>query len=58
MTSEHKRTQPQLSDVYANPQDTAFGHAAAEDQERVDRGEEPEHDDTNKPNAWGKADPA
>ena len=47
-----------ISDVDANPQDTAFGKAAAEDQERVDRGEEPEHDDTSKPRAGGKAEPA
>ena len=46
-----------LSDVHANPQDTAFGKAASDDQERVDRGEEPEHDDTNKPRPGGKAKP-
>lgn len=56
--TEHDRNDPQLSDVYANPQDTAFGKAAAEDQERVDRDEEPLHDETTAPNAWGKADPA
>ena len=47
-----------ISDVYANPQDTAFGKAAADDQERVDRGEEPEHTEENAPQAWGKAEPA
>lgn len=46
-----------ISDVHANPQDTAFGKAAADDQERVDRGEEPLHDEDNAPQAWGKAEP-
>ena len=47
-----------ISDVYANPQDTAFGKAAADDQERVDRGEEPERTEENAPQASGKAEPA
>lgn len=47
-----------ISDVDANPQDTAFGKAAAEDQERVERGEEPAHDDATKPRAGGKAEPS
>lgn len=57
-SQDEAQPQPQLSDVYANPQDTAFGRAAAEDQERVDRGEAPEHDETDHPRPWGKADPA
>lgn len=47
-----------ISDVHANPQDTAFGKAAADDQERVDRGEEPLHNEDNAPQAWGKAEPS
>jgi hypothetical protein len=46
-----------ISDVHANPQDTAFGKAAADDQERVDRGEEPLYDEETAPQAWGKAEP-
>jgi hypothetical protein len=47
-----------ISDVYANPQDTQAGRAAAEDQERVDRGEQPLHDEDNAPRPGGKAEPA
>jgi hypothetical protein len=47
-----------ISDVYANPQDTQAGRAAAEDQERVERGEQPLHDDSDKPRPGGKAEPA
>lgn len=47
-----------ISDVDANPQDTAFGKAAADDQERVDRGDKPLHDDADKPRAGGKAEPS
>jgi hypothetical protein len=47
-----------ISDVSANPQDTAFGKAAADDQERVDHGDAPEHDDATKPRAGGKAQPS
>jgi hypothetical protein len=47
-----------ISDVYANPQDTAFGKAAAEDQERVNTGEQPEHTEEKAPQAWGKAEPS
>ncbi len=46
------------SDVTANPQDLRFGKEAAEDLERVDRGEAPKHDGEVEPNAWGKADKA
>lgn len=47
-----------ISDVHANPQDTAFGKTAAEDQERVDTGEEPEHTEDTAPQAAGKAEPS
>ena len=47
-----------ISDVHANPQDTAFGKAAAEDQERVDRGEEPTHAEKTEPRPGGKAKPS
>lgn len=47
-----------ISDVDANPQDTAFGKAAADDQERVDHGDQPEHDEADTPRAGGKAEPA
>lgn len=53
--TEHQ--QP-ASDVNANPQDRTFGKEAAEDQERVDRGEQPKHDGEKEPHAWGKADNA
>ncbi|MDQ1444978.1 MAG: hypothetical protein QOI20_1442 [Acidimicrobiaceae bacterium] len=46
------------SDVSANPQDTTFGAEAAEDLERVDRGEQPAHDGEPEPHAAGKADSA
>jgi hypothetical protein len=56
-----ERDDPPISDVHANPQDTAFGKAAADDQERIERGErgdEPVHDEADKPRPGGKADPA
>lgn len=43
------------SDVSANPQDRTFGKEAAEDLERVDRGEQPKHDGEPEPRAAGKA---
>jgi len=60
MTDETRETQTEQpgSDVSANPQDTTFGKEAAEDLERVDRGEMPKHDGEVEPNAWGKADNA
>lgn len=47
-----------ISDVDANPQDTAFGLAAADDQDRVDRGDEPEHAEATRPRPGGKAEPS
>jgi hypothetical protein len=47
-------------DTYGTGQgdgDLAFGAAAAEDQDRVDAGEEPIHTE-DPPRAWGKAEPA
>jgi len=38
------------------PADQQFGKAAAEDQERVDRGEQPEGADGDEPRAANKAD--
>lgn len=55
MTERTPETPP--SDVYANPQDTEFGRSAAEDQERVDRGEQPTHDPSEAPRPGGKAEP-
>lgn len=52
------RTDTPPSDLYANPQDTAFGTAAAEDQERVDQGEEPTHTGEDEPRPGGKARPS
>ena len=46
------------SDLYANPQDTEFGRRAAEDEERVDQGEEPTHAEKTEPRPGGKATPA
>ena len=40
------------------PSDLQFGKAASEDQERVDRGEMPEHDPEDPPRAGTKAEPA
>ena len=57
MTDQEHTDQPG-SDVNANPQDRTFGAEAAEDLERVDRGEAPKHDGEVEPNAWGKADEA
>ena len=56
MTDKRDDTPP--SDVYANPQDTAGGRAAARDEERVDQGEQPEHDGSTTPRPGGKAEPA
>lgn len=42
----------------AEPQDTEFGRTAAEDQERVERGEKPVHSPDDPPRAGGKARPA
>ena len=42
----------------AEPGDTSFGRTAAEDEERVDRGEEPVGEPEDPPRAGGKADPA
>jgi hypothetical protein len=57
MTDE-KTDETPISDMYANPQDTQAGRAAAEDQERVERGEQPLHDESDKPRPGGKAEPA
>ncbi|HEX2038780.1 MAG TPA: hypothetical protein VHF47_03490 [Acidimicrobiales bacterium] len=56
--SEQERTDTPASDLYANPQDTAFGTAAAEDQDRVERGEEPAHTEEDAPRPGGKAEPS
>jgi hypothetical protein len=42
----------------AEPQDTEFGRTAAEDQERVERGESPVGSPDGPPRAGGKARPA
>jgi hypothetical protein len=42
----------------AEPQDTEFGRTAAEDQERVDHGEDPVGSPVDPPRAGGKARPA
>ena len=55
---ERDRTDTPASDVYANPQDTAFGSAAAEDQERVEQGEEPLHSEEDAPRPGAKAEPS
>jgi hypothetical protein len=55
--TQHRTDEP-ISDVYANPQDVAAGQAAAEDQERVERGQQPAHDEDNAPRPAGKAEPA
>ena len=52
------RTDTPPSDLYANPQDAAFGAAAAEDEERVERGEEPTHTGEDEPRPGGKARPS
>ena len=41
----------------AEPQDTEFGRTAAEDEERMDRGEPPARSPENPPRAGGKAQP-
>jgi hypothetical protein len=56
--TERDRTDTPPSDLYANPQDTEFGRTAAEDEERVDRGEEPTHAGEEEPRPGGKATPA
>ena len=56
--ADRDRTDIPASDVYANPQDTAFGTAAAEDQELVDQGEAPRHTDEDEPRPGGKARPS
>ena len=56
--TDKNRTEEPGSDVSANPQDTTFGKEAAEDLERVDRGDAPVHDGEVEPNASGKADNA
>ena len=58
--TEHEKnsTDTPISDVYANPQDTQAGSAAAEDQERVDRGEQPKFTPENAPRPADKAEPA
>lgn len=53
-----ERDTPPPSDLYANPQDTEFGRTAAEDQEQVERGEEPTHAGEEEPRPGGKATPA
>lgn len=60
MTEQKKNdsTDTPISDVYANPQDTQAGSAAAEDQERVERGEEPLFTPENAPRPGDKAEPA
>lgn len=59
MTENDKQTDaPAPSDLYANPQDTAGGRAAAQDQERVEQGGQPVHDDETTPRPGGKAEPA
>lgn len=55
--ADHDTDQP-ISDVGANPQDQQFGKQAAEDAERVDKGEQPHHDGDTEHHAGGKADPA
>lgn len=47
-----------ISDVGANPQDQKFGEEAAEDLERVEKGQQPEHAGDTEPRPGGKADPA
>jgi hypothetical protein len=54
--SDQERDTP-ISDVYANPQDVQAGKAAAEDQERVDRGEQPLFNEDDAPRPGGKAEP-
>jgi hypothetical protein len=56
--TDRERTDTPPSDLYANPQDTEFGRRAAEDEERVDRGEEPTYADKTEPRPGGKATPA
>jgi hypothetical protein len=56
--SDREDTDTPASDLYANPQDTAFGAAAAEDQDRVDHGEEPLHTEDDAPRPGGKAEPS
>lgn len=60
MTNHDKTdsTEQPGSDVNANPQDRTFGKEAAEDLERVDRGEQPKHDGEPEPHAGGKAENA
>ncbi|MDQ3756919.1 MAG: hypothetical protein M3394_03620 [Actinomycetota bacterium] len=55
---DREQTDTPVSDVHANPQDTAFGAAAAEDQERVEHGEQPLHSDEDSPRPGAKAEPA
>ena len=54
MTDQQPADDRDQQDPY--PADQQFGKAAAEDQERVDRGEQPEGGDGDEPRAANKAD--